>query len=465
MPYSFYQLAWFFILYSFAGWCAGVAVAALRKKKFINTGFLNAPLCPVYGVGAVSCTIFLTELSHRLFFLFVGGIIISAAVTFVTGFLLERILHMRWWDFTKRRFQFEGYISFPYAVACGLAAAVCVRFLNPLAVGFLKLIPLGIGKIILIAVYVVFVIDFTGVSAAILQLRSRVKHLADVVGEVAGSRMGDMTDNVTENLHRISDTFGNAITAKIQDRMMRAYPSLEAERLLEAEHSLVVKRRENVSAKAKFAEGCCFYKLVALFFIGAFLGDIVETIFCYVTAGVWMSRSSVVYGPFSIVWGLGCVLLTGILYKYKDKSDRYIFAFGTILGGAYEYICSVFTELVFGTVFWDYSAIPFNLGGRINLLYCFFWGLAAVVWLKGIYPYLSDLIEKIPKKGGTIGIWILMIFMVFNMAVSSLAMARYSVRQMTDMEASNSVEMYLDEHFPDDRMEGIYPNVIIVEKE
>ena len=59
---------------------------------------------------------------------------------------------------------------------------------------------------------------------------------------------------------------------------------------------------------------------------------------------------------------------------------------GTLLGGLYEYLCSVFTELAFGTVFWDYSAIPFNLGGRINLLYCFFWGFAAVAWFKGLYP-------------------------------------------------------------------------------
>ena len=69
---------------------------------------------------------------------------------------------------------------------------------------------------------------------------------------------------------------------------------------------------------------------------------------------------------------------------------------GTFLGGAYEYLCSVFTELVFGKVFWDYSWMPFNLGGRINLLYCFFWGIAAVVWFKILYPKISGWIEKIP---------------------------------------------------------------------
>lgn len=63
--------------------------------------------------------------------------------------------------------------------------------------------------------------------------------------------------------------------------------------------------------------------------------------------GRWMSRSSVVYGAFSIVWGLGCAMFTALLYKYKEKSDRYIFMLGTVLGRAYEYACSIFTELVF----------------------------------------------------------------------------------------------------------------------
>ena len=269
-----------------------------------------------------------------------------------------------------------------------------------------------------------------------------------------------------------------------------------------------------------FAEGCSFYKLVSLFFIGAFLGDITETIFCLLTTGILMSRSSVVYGPFSIVWGLGCALLTLFLYRYRNKSDRYIFMAGTFLGGAYEYVCIVFTELVFGTVFWDYSGFAFNLGGRINLLYCFFWGIAAVVWLKMIYPLLSGLVEKIPPKAGKLVCNCLIVFMIFNMILSSLALARYTERNtvlsadgmqtaiqdtaadgevpaempketpagngMPDetapgTEAPDAVpgggisaasdnaravtplEAFLDSHFPDERMERIYPNAKMVQ--
>ena len=103
-----------------------------------------------------------------------------------------------------------------------------------------------------------------------------------------------------------------------------------------------------------------------------------------------MSRSSLVWGPFSIVWGLAIALVTVMLYRYKDRSSMFLFLTGTVLGGAYEYLCSVLTEIMFGTVFWDYSKIPFNLGGRINLLYCFFWGFAAVIWFKALYPKFSE---------------------------------------------------------------------------
>lgn len=178
-----------------------------------------------------------------------------------------------------------------------------------------------------------------------------------------------------------------------------------------------------------------------------------------------MSRSSVIYGPFSIVWGLGCMLLTAILYRMKDKSDFYIFIAGTVLGGAYEYVCSVFTELVFGTIFWDYSGFAFNLGGRINLLYCFFWGIAAVVWMKWIYPFLSRLIEKLPIRAGKILCNGLLVFMIFNCLLSSLALARYTQRNTQpagEQQAVSVLDEFLDAHYTDERMERIYPNAKIV---
>ena len=198
-----------------------------------------------------------------------------------------------------------------------------------------------------------------------------------------------------------------------------------------------------------------------LFFIGAFLGDITETIFCRITAGVWMSRSSVVWGPFSLVWGLAVAAATLLLYRYRERSDHFLFLMGTCLGGAYEYVCSVVLEVLFGKVFWDYSKIPFNLGGSINLLYCFFWGIAAVIWIKAMYPALSSLIEKIPIRAGKILSWCMILFFICNILVSSMALLR-SDQRAQGIPAEQAWQRVMDERYGDDRLEEIYPNAIQV---
>ena len=120
-------------------------------------------------------------------------------------------------------------------------------------------------------------------------------------------------------------------------------------------------------------------------------------------------------------------------------------------------MCSVFPELVFGQVFWDYSNIPFNLGGRINLLYCFFWGIAAVVWIKLLYPRFSEWIERIPKIAGYIATWILVVFMTADMLVSSAALIRYNERN-GGPAAESGWEQIIDTNFDDEKMNRIYPN-------
>ena len=176
-----------------------------------------------------------------------------------------------------------------------------------------------------------------------------------------------------------------------------------------------------------------------------------------------MSRSSVVWGPFSIVWGLAIAMVTQLLYRYKDKPASWLFVMGTLLGGAYEYLCSVFTEVVFGAVFWDYSAIPCNLGGRINLLYCFFWGIAAVTWIRYGYPLVAKGMKAVKRRIRPWMTALLAVFMAVNLVTSALALARYDART-SGAAPANAVDVLLDEHFDNARMERIYPNAKKVEK-
>lgn len=231
--------------------------------------------------------------------------------------------------------------------------------------------------------------------------------------------------------------------------MMRAYPQVDPKKKVEKKKTTV------------FAQGNSFYKLIALFFIGGFLGDLIETLFMYIKYGNIVSRSSVIYGDLSIVWGGAIVILSGCLYRYRKCGMLKIFLIGTALGGTYEYACSVISEILFGTIFWDYSKIPFNLGGRINLLYCFIWGLAAVVWLKLLYPALSSLIERIPKRAGTWICNVLIVLMIADGLISGAALMRYHDRSR-ETSATNRFEVFLDEHYPDERMEKVYPYAKIV---
>ena len=377
-------------------------------------------------------TVALKDLSGVWLFLF--SAIYASVIEWVAGKIIEKICHERWWNYENNKFNLGGYISLQTSVLWGVLGFIAVTFTNSLLIDAYKLIPFMVIRIILIVVVVALAADMI-FSLLILYYNGRGI---------------EKVKSANNNFTKLSRKLEKWLISRVNNRKNKAYPK-------------TVKVEKEAKDKTVFAYGCGFYKLVVLFFVGAFVGDIIETIFCRITMGEWMSRSSVVWGPFSIVWGLAIAAATLMLYKYKDRSDGFLFLIGTGLGGAYEYLCSVFTEIVFGKVFWDYSDIPFNLGGRINLLYCFFWGIAAVVWFKLIYTRLSKVIEKIPVKFGKITTWILVVFMIANVLMSCFALTRYDQREK-GIDAKQSWQVWLDKHYDDEKMMRIYPNAIVTNK-
>ena len=424
----FFESLWLFLAYSFLGWVFETTVAAIRRQNFYNRGVINGPFCLLYGVGGLTITTFGADL-HGIW-LYIGSVIVATVVEWIAGHLIERWYHERWWDYSKLRFHLDGYISLQTSLFWGVLGFVAAEWGTDLLLALYRLPPSLLMRILVLLLAAVLLID---ALSTILVVSERTRHPER--WEDTDAKITSMTNRLSRRIYRFVDR-----------RIRRAYPYR-------------VKVEQEKTDPTVFAAGCGFYKIVMLFFVGAFLGDITETLFCRVTAGVWMSRSSVVWGPFSIVWGLAIAAVTALLYRYRKSSASFLFLTGTFLGGAYEYVCSVFTEMAFGTVFWDYSRLPFNLGGRINLLYCFFWGIAAVVWLKYLYPLLSGLIEKIPLRAGKVITWLLIVFMAVNVSVSCLALVRYDQRS-NGIGPDNAVEEWIDEHFDDGRMERIYPNAM-----
>lgn len=426
MELNFYTLSVIYLVYSFLGWVGETVVATAKGRRFTNRGVASGPFCFVYGTAGVLLAVGLADLRSSWFALFAGSFLIATVVEWITAKLLERVHHRRWWDYSDKKFNLDGYVCLQYSALWGVLGAVAVRWGNDLLLRFCAWLP---PLLLHIAVWVsmtVAVLDQIGAVVVVGQYAARHPRL-----EQLGQELGKGTDRLQQK-----------IAARVERRIQRAYPAAaRPEPTTSAEKAMSVS------------------DLVWLFVVGAFLGDVVETLFCRITAGVWMSRSSLVWGPFSVVWGLALVLAAVLLRGSEHQSESRIFWFGVILGGAYEYVCSAVTELLFGTVFWDYSKFKFNLGGRINLLYCFFWGFAAIAWFKVLFPPISACIEKLPPRGGRVLTWALCIFMAADIAVSSAALVRYNDR-LNGVPASNSIEVYLDGHYGNDRMNQVYPKAV-----
>ena len=214
-----------------------------------------------------------------------------------------------------------------------------------------------------------------------------------------------------------------------------------------------------MQAEGSFADGMNFYKLFWIFVIGCFLGVVIETLWCLIRYRKLESRKGLVWGPFNLVYGFGALVMTLGLYPLRNNRDLFIFAAGALLGGVFEYICSVVQEKVTGTISWDYRNFPLNLHGRINLLYCFFWGILALLWVKDSYPRLEWLIEQIPDDIGIPLTWFGVLFFIIDSIYSALVVYRMNQRQSGNI-ASNRFWCFFDRHYPDEKVRRIYPNMI-----
>lgn len=208
-----------------------------------------------------------------------------------------------------------------------------------------------------------------------------------------------------------------------------------------------------------FAQGINRYKLFLVFFIGSFAGVIVELIWCFAKNGYIESRSALMYGPFNPLYGIGALVLTLALFRYRNRSSAISFIGGMIVGSAVEYACSWAQEMAFGSRSWDYSAMPFNLNGRICLLYSIFWGFLGVLWIKNIYPRMAKLILKMPNNDlGKAIAWATVIFLAINSVITLFAVNRWAER-IHNEPATSVADTFLDRQFPDERMEQVFANM------
>lgn len=427
VSYTLYEFFFFLFLYAFLGWLVDVAYYSIRDKRFVNHGLVSLPFNLPCGIIFAILINLLPRIGRNIPLQFLAALAVTAVVDSVTGFFSSMVSRIPLWGQ-------EGALSASWRKALSLAVraaaeALVFNIVHPVLLTLSSLLP---DLLIDIAVWACAVLIAADFAATVFATRFRKK-------EDAAPAPERRSEKWTQGL-------ANRITAHIWKRLEKNYPGIESE------------GGEAKDGRPVFAKGMCLDKLIWVFLISALLGDVIETLFCGLVNHSWMNRSSVLYGPFSFVWGIGATFLTVTLHKLADKEDRYAFLGGFVIGGAYEYLCSVFTEIVFGTVFWDYSDMPLNIGGRTNVLFCFFWGVLAVFWIKIALPPIERVIERIPPLAGKIATWVAVFLMACNALLTASAMQRYTERAVSP-EPAGILDEFLDSTYDDEYMERRWPNM------
>lgn len=198
LGYSIFEILCLLLVYACMGWCLEVAYAALETGKFVNRGFLNGPVCPIYGVGAVTVILCLTPLNENVFLLFAGAAIVTSVLELITGFALDKLFKTRWWDYSDVPFNIGGYICLKFSILWGLVCIALIRGIHPVIYGVVHNI-LGnnnlLAIIILMFLLAVFVTDIIITFITVNNLSKRVR----------------LMDEIASKIHAVSDDIGEHI--------------------------------------------------------------------------------------------------------------------------------------------------------------------------------------------------------------------------------------------------------------
>ena len=192
-----YQFLWIFFVYAFLGWCTEVSYAALRTGKFVNRGFLNGPVCPIYGCGVVVVLAGLEPLKGNFVLLFLGSVVLTSALEWATGFVLEKLFRQRWWDYSDKPFNLGGYICLEFSIMWGFACLFVVDILHPSIEFFIRLIPHTLGWVLL-GLFSAAMAKLNRQLDQIDQLARRLKTASNEFGE-------NLADRVLEAAERSAD--------------------------------------------------------------------------------------------------------------------------------------------------------------------------------------------------------------------------------------------------------------------
>jgi len=191
----FYHLLMFFFIYGFVGWCLEVCYNAVDLGEWSNRGFLNGAICPIYGVGVVAILYLLEPISEFGPLLFVGGVVLCSGLELLTGYVMEKVFHQRWWDYTTERFNFKGFICLKFSLYWGVGVVFVVKLVHPTVLRFVDWIPYEVGVVVLVFAVLILALDALDTFRTVIGINRELETIHE-----AASVIRNISNGISERL-------------------------------------------------------------------------------------------------------------------------------------------------------------------------------------------------------------------------------------------------------------------------
>ena len=173
----------FFFIYSFFGYLSEIILCSIGEKKLVNRGFLFGPILPIYGFGMLTVLLLTKNTTNNLALTFLISMVACSVLEYLTSFLLEKLFHIKWWDYSKSdKLNLNGRICLRNCLAFGIAGSIIVYQIQPLVSSFVAFFPLTL-KIILAIVLLCLLIFDTVVSILAILKAKKTFDFSKIVGD------------------------------------------------------------------------------------------------------------------------------------------------------------------------------------------------------------------------------------------------------------------------------------------
>lgn len=215
LSYEVWQWVLFFFIYCFLGWIWETVYVSAKSGKFENRGFMNGPFLPIYGSGAIVILFVAIPVRNNLLLVFIFGMIAATLLELVTGICMEKLFHVRYWDYSYRRIQYKGYICLVSSIAWGVFSCLLIFGIHKPIERFVISIPDTLGQTLALILNVINVADFATSFKTAMELRNMLITSEDIRkqidrlerrAEIVEVFMADSAEKASEELKdHISD--------------------------------------------------------------------------------------------------------------------------------------------------------------------------------------------------------------------------------------------------------------------